>query len=141
MPLPKVFVEEKHYKGHCVNCGSHLEFPAAGMGQVIACPVCHAPTVLRPFQETEVETISHSSGIAPLHEAAVHLRDASQMDERVAAELAAVRERPAVATQVQDFKKRSAEIEGIVAMLRGPTTARQVVLASVIFSPPKGLEG
>ena len=140
MPLPKVFVEEKHYKGHCVNCGSHLEFPVQGMGQVIACPVCHQPTVLRPFRDTPVETISHSTGIAPLHEAAAHLHDASQMDERVAAELAAVRERPAGSTEVQAFKKRSAEIDETVALLRRPTTARQVVLASVILSPPKALE-
>ena len=141
MPLPKVFVEEKHYKGHCVNCGSHLEFPAQGMGQVIACPVCHRPTVLRPFQQNAVETISHTSaGIAPLHEAAAYLEEGSQMDERVAADLASVRQRAVQSTHVQDFRRRSAEIENLVALLRTPNTARQVVLASIVLSPPKALE-
>lgn len=140
MSLPPVFEQEKFYKAHCTHCGGHLEFPASGTGQTIECPLCQKATVLRPFQHTAVETLSHRREIAPLKEATSHLHQASLMDERVAQEMSDVGRKPVGSTFVEDFKVRSLENEHVIALLRTPRTARQVVIASLLLSPPKSLE-
>ncbi|MDB6027556.1 MAG: hypothetical protein JWM68_3779, partial [Verrucomicrobiales bacterium] len=135
-----VFEQEKFYKAHCTHCGGHLEFPASGMGQVIACPLCQGATVLRPFGQTPVETISHRREMAHLTEASSHMRQASQMDERVAEEMSDAVRNPVGSTYVEDFKVRSIENENVIALLQTPRTARQVIIASILLAPPKALE-
>ncbi len=38
--------EGKYLKGSCSECGTHIEFPEAGLGQVINCPHCGLKTKL-----------------------------------------------------------------------------------------------
>jgi hypothetical protein len=42
-------------KGACASCGGHLEFPADGAGQTIACPHCGQSTQLLPLQPTSAQ--------------------------------------------------------------------------------------
>jgi hypothetical protein len=63
MSLPKSF-DQKFYKAHCNNCDGHIEFPASAMDEVVPCPFCHKPTVLRPFEDTAVEALAHQHVLA-----------------------------------------------------------------------------
>jgi len=40
---------QQFLKGECAACGGHLEFPAGGADQTIACPHCGQPTKLLPI--------------------------------------------------------------------------------------------
>jgi hypothetical protein len=42
-------------KGVCQHCGGHIEFPAEGAGQTIACPHCQWNTVLTPSNSPKIE--------------------------------------------------------------------------------------
>jgi hypothetical protein len=42
-------------KGVCQHCGGHIEFPAEGAGQTIACPHCQWNTVLTPSNAPKIE--------------------------------------------------------------------------------------
>jgi hypothetical protein len=42
-------------KGVCQHCGGHIEFPAEGAGQTIACPHCQWNTVLTPSSSPTIE--------------------------------------------------------------------------------------
>ena len=139
MAVPKVFREEKLYKGHCINCHGHLEFRAKDMEEIIPCPHCNQLTVLRPFEQTPVETLAHRKEISTFGQGAKTWQQASGIDKRVATEMADKLSKPAGTTQVA-AKQRSAEINNVVTLLKTPKTARQAVIASLILSPPKALE-
>lgn len=141
MSVPKVFQQPKYYKAHCNNCNQHIEFPASTMGQVIACPNCHRPTVLRPFEETRVESVSHQAQLTTLTESQRRYETASKLPGTVDTEMEQTMLQPVQATSAEDFQKRSEEIQNVIDLLRRPQTARQAILASVILAPPKALEG
>ena len=140
MAVPRVFEEEKTYKGHCQNCGGHLEFPASMSGDTIACPHCHQYTALEPIQPSRLETIMHQKELTVMRESAAAYQRAEQLDQAVAARLQEISKHPVQATSVEHLIKRSAEVEQVVALLRRPQTARQAIVASVILGPPKALE-
>ncbi len=139
MAVPKVFQEEKFYKGHCVNCGGHLEFRPRDMEEVVPCPHCNQLTVLRPFSQTPVETMSHQKAISTFSQGTKTWQKASALDERVTTEMANKLSQPIGSTAVAS-KQRSAEIGEVVGMFKIPRNARQAVIASLILAPPKALE-
>lgn len=143
MALPKVFEEVKTYKGHCQNCGGHIEFPSNMTGDTIECPHCYQQTALEPIQESRLEKVMHRTERNVLSESATVYERASHLQESVAAQMAEISRQPVpsiTSINVDHFKKRSAEIDQVVALLRRPQTARQVILASVILGPPKAFE-
>ena len=141
MHLPPVFQQVKMYKGHCEECGGHIEFPSNLMGETIVCPHCYKRTALQPYEDTRVEQISHQTEIASLKESASAYERASHLDKAVAQRFQQLEQQPvSITTTIESYKKRSAEIDSVVAMLRNPKTARQAVIASVILNPPKALE-
>jgi len=139
MAVPKIFKQEKFYKGHCTNCHGHLEFRPRDMEEIVPCPHCNQLTVLRPFEQTRVETLSEQKNISTFGQGAKTWQQASGLDRRVNADMADKLSRPIESTHVA-LKKRSAEIDSVVALLKTPRTARQAVIASLVLSPPKALE-
>ena len=140
MHVPPVFQQVKMYKGHCEECGGHIEFPSNLMGETIVCPHCYKHTALQPYGDTRVEQITHQTEIASLKESASAYERASHLDKAVAQRFQQLEQQPVAITSVENYKKRSAEIDSVVAMLRNPKTARQAVIASVVLNPPKALE-
>jgi hypothetical protein len=140
MALPQVFREEKFYKGHCTECGGSLEFRPRDMEETISCPHCHQMTVLRPFEQTRVETLSRRKEVGDFGQGAKTWQRASGIDQRTTTEMADKLSRPVATTELRS-QKRSAETESVVTLLRSPQTARQVVIAGLILSPPKAMEG
>lgn len=138
--LPKIFRQERLYKGHCENCGGHLEFRPEHMEETVPCPHCNQLTVLRPFTQTKVETLTHKATVGDFGKGAQTWQRASTLDQRVGTDMAARLRRPVDLTKAQVRTQRSPEIDSAVALLATPRTARQAVIASLIFSPPKAME-
>lgn len=138
--LPKIFRQEKLYKGHCENCDGHLEFLPEHMEETVPCPHCNQLTVLRPFTQTTVETLTHKPTVGNFGKGAQSWQRASTLDQRVGTDMAAKLRRPVDLTKAQVRTQRSPEIDSAVALLATPATARQAVIASLIFSPPKAME-
>lgn len=140
LSTPPVFGQVRTYKGHCENCGAHIQFPSNMMGDTVICPRCHSRTVLEPFQQTPVEDLMHRTEPRTWKESAAAYQRATELEQKVASRMEEVTHKPVQLTSVQDFKKRSVEIEQVVALLRKPQTARQGIIASVILGPPRALE-
>ncbi|MDQ6632574.1 MAG: hypothetical protein M3Y82_12610 [Verrucomicrobiota bacterium] len=138
--VPTNVHQEKFYKAHCNHCNGHIEFPASAMEEIIYCPHCQQQTVLRPFQETPVETLAHRKNLASLTQSATAHQKASRLDKNGGGHLSDVPRHAVGLTSTQNFKRRSPEINQTLALFRQPRAARQAVIASVIFATPKGLE-
>ena len=136
---PKTF-EERYSKAHCNHCGEHIEFPASATDEVISCPHCHQATVLRPFQNTRVETLSHQKELSSFNFSTKKYEAASQMSERVAAHMHGVGHMPVGLTSIESTKKIWPEVAETKALFRNSKTVRQAMIASLIFGPPKALE-
>ena len=140
MSVPRVFETVKTYKGHCQNCGGHIEFPSNMMGDTIICPHCHQHTALEPIQSSALETLMHKTELAVMRESAAAYQRASHLDQAVAARLEQISKHPVQATAVEHMRKRTEEIQQVVAMLQTPRTARQAIVAGIILGSPKALE-
>ncbi|MGI8964690.1 MAG: hypothetical protein ACR2H1_01230, partial [Limisphaerales bacterium] len=138
--VPTSFQQEKFYKAHCNHCNGHIEFPASAMEEIIYCPHCQQQTVLRPFQETPVETLAHRKNLASLTQSAMAHQKASRLDKNAAGHLTDVTRHTVGLTSPQNFKRRSPEINQTRALFHQPRAARQAMIASVILATPKGLE-
>ncbi len=139
MSVPKIF-EENFYKAHCNYCDGHIEFPTRATDEVIACPHCRQMTVLRPFQETRVETLSHQKELSSFNFSTKKYEAASQMSERVAAHMHSVGHIPVGLTSIESTKKAWPEVAETKALFQNAKTVRQAMIASLIFAPPKALE-
>ena len=135
-PTPKTF-EERYHRAHCNHCGEHIEYPASATDEVIACPHCHQATVLRPFQDTRVETLSHQSHLSSLSATS---KQESHLSERVAAHMHGLGHNPIETTSIPTHKKVPLEVAETLALFRNPNTTRQAVIASIILAPPKAFE-
>ena len=122
-----------------MNCRGHLEFRASDMEEIVPCPHCNQLTVLRPFEQTRVETLSEQKNISTFGQGAKTWQQASGIDQRVSSEMDEKLSKPIGTTGVV-LKQRSAEINSVVSLLKTPQTARQVIIASLVLSPPKALE-
>jgi hypothetical protein len=140
-PPPPIFGPTKTYKAHCDSCGTHIEFASAMMGESIICPHCYQQTTLQPFMQTRVEEITHKPHLASFQDSAGAHQRASHIDEDVATRFQDLTTKHVPATTISARRLRSAETLQVISLLRTPQTARQVILASVILSPPKALEG
>jgi hypothetical protein len=139
MSLPKSF-EQKFYKAHCNNCDGHIEFPASAMDEVIACPHCRRPTVLRPFEETPVEVLAHQNVMADFKTTEKTYEEASQLSQRVAAHMHEVGYKPVGMTSIESTKKLWKEVAETKALFKNAKTVRQAMIASLIFGEPKAFE-
>ena len=139
MSLPKSF-EQKFYKAHCNHCDGHIEFPASAMDEVISCPHCHRPTVLRPFEDTTVEALAHQLVMADFNATEKTYDEASKLSERVAAHMHQVGYKPVGTTTIERTRKVWPEVAETKALFKNARTARQAMIASLIFGPPKALE-
>lgn len=140
MSLPKSF-EQKFYKAHCNHCDGHIEFPASAMDEVISCPHCHRPTVLRPFEETPVEVLAHQHVMADFKTTEQTYEQASELSRRVAAHMQNVGHVPIGMTSIQRTKTLWPEVAETKALFKNARTVREAMIASLIFGPPKALEG
>ncbi len=140
MSLSPVFSQEKFYKAHCNYCEGHIEFPASAMEQVISCPHCHRPTVLRPFGQNAVEAVAHQNVLTNFAEADRQYEQASQLSQRVAAHMHGVGHRPVGTTSIERRKRSTPSIDSSLAQFRNARTVRQAMIASFILGPPKALE-
>jgi hypothetical protein len=77
--------------------------------------------------------------LAPMTESRLAYEKASQLDQTVSAHIDRVPGQRVLATSVTR-RPVSPEVTQVAAMFKNARTARQAVIASVIFSPPKGLE-
>ncbi len=139
MFLPKSFAQ-KFYKAHCNYCDGHIEFPSDAMDEVVSCPHCHRQTVLRPFEATRVETITHQKTLTELTTSAQKYDAASRLSQRVAAHMHDVGQRPVETTSIEVRTKAWPEVAETVALFKNAKTARRAVIASLILGPPKSLE-
>ena len=139
MSLPKTF-EQKYYKAHCNYCDEHIEFPASAMEEVISCPHCHRPTVLRPFENTRVETLAHQNVLSEFKSSAHAFEEASQLSQRVAAHMHEAGYKPVELTSIQSTKQLWPEVAETKALFKNAKTVRQAMIASLILGPPKALE-
>jgi len=139
MALPKSF-EQKYYKAHCNYCDGHIEFPSSAMDEVIACPHCHRPTVLRPFEKTRVEILAHQTDLSSLATATKKYEVASQLSERVAAHMHGVGHEAVGLTAIESTRKVWPEVAETKALFKNSKTVRQAVIASLILGPPKAFE-
>lgn len=139
MALPKAF-EEKFYKAHCNYCEGHIEFPASAMEEVIPCPHCHRPTVLRPFESTPVEILAHRNVMADFQNTERTYEQASQLSQRVAAHMHGVGHVAVGLTSIESTKKLWPEVAETKALFKNAKTVRQAMIASLILGPPKALE-
>jgi hypothetical protein len=139
MALPKSF-DQKFYKAHCNNCDGHIEFPAAAMDEVISCPHCHRPTVLRSFEDTAVEKLAHRNVMADFDATEKTYEEASQLSRRVAAHMHSVGHVPVGMTSIVSTKKVWPEVAETKALFKNAKTVRQAMIASLIFGPPKAFE-
>lgn len=139
MSLPKSF-DQKFYKAHCNNCDGHIEFPASAMDEVIPCPHCRQPTVLRPFEDTPVEVLAHQNVMADFKASDRTYEEASQLSQRVAAHMHDVGYKPVGLTSIESTRKLWPEVAETKALFKNAKTARQAMIASLIFGSPKALE-
>ena len=139
MSLPKTF-EQKFYKAHCNYCDGHIEFPASATEEVIACPHCQRPTVLRPFQNTRVEVIAHQNVLADFKASERTFEQASQLSQRVAAHMHEVGHIPVGMTSIESKNKLWPEVAETKALFKNAKTVRQAIIASLILGPPKAFE-
>jgi hypothetical protein len=139
MSVPKVF-EQKYYKAHCNYCDEHIEFPSSAMEEVISCPHCLRPTVLRPFQETRVETLAHQTDLSSFAAATKKYDAAANLSERVAAHMHGVGHQAVGMTSIESTKKLWPEVAETKALFKNARTARQAIIASLILGPPKAFE-
>ncbi len=140
MAVPKVFTETKFYKAHCNYCEGHIEFPASAMDNVVSCPHCHRPTVLRPFENTPVEVLAHQKDLSEFNFSTRKYEEASQLSERVAAHMHEVGHKAVGLTSIETHQKAWPEVAQTVALFRNAKSVRQAVIASLILGPPKALE-
>ncbi len=139
MSLPKTFAE-KYYKAHCNHCDEHIEFPSSATEEVISCPHCYRPTVLRPFQDTRVETITHQTELSSFAAATKKYDAAAHLSERVAAHMHGVGHQAVGLTSIESTKKIWPEVAETKALFKNAKTVRQAMIASLIFGPPKAFE-
>lgn len=139
MALPKAF-EQKFYKAHCNHCEGHIEFPATAMEEVITCPHCQRPTVLRPFENTRVETLAHQTDLSSFAASTKKYDFAAQLNERVAAHMHGVGHQAVGLTTIETPKKAWPEVAETKALFKNSKSVRQAMIASLIFGPPKALE-
>ena len=137
--LPKAF-DERFYKAHCNYCEGHIEFPASAMEEVIPCPHCHRPTVLRPFENTPVEVLAHQNVMADFKTTEKNYEEASQLSQRVAAHMHEAGYKPVGLTSIETTKTIWPEVAETKAMLKDGKTVRQAMIASLILGQPKALE-
>lgn len=90
--------------------------------------------------QVDESVAEHLDQRASLAESASAYQHASQLDQTVAGHLRDVSSRPAQAAAIVRHRIDSAEITQTKAMFRHPAAARQAIIASIILSPPKGLE-
>ena len=139
MALPKTF-EQKFYKAHCNHCDGHIEFPSSAMDEMISCPHCNRPTVLRPFEETPVEVLAHQNVMTNFKTSERSYEEASQLSQRVAAHMHEVGHKPVEMTSIETKKRLWPEVAETKALFKNAKTVRQAVIASLILGPPKALE-
>ena len=139
MSLPKTF-EQKYYKAHCNYCDEHIEFPSSAMEEVISCPHCHQPTVLRPYENTRVEILAHQTDLSSFATATKKYDAASALSERVAAHMHGVGHQAVGLTSIESTKKLWPEVAETKALFKNAKTVRQAVIASLILGPPKAFE-
>jgi len=137
--LPKAF-EERFYKAHCNHCDGHIEFPADATDEVTTCPHCHQQTVLRPFLDTRVETLSHQKELSSFNHSTGKYEAASQLSQRVAAHMHAVGHEAVGLTSIYSTKTIWPEVAETRALFQNSKTVRHAVIASLILGPPKALE-
>ena len=140
MSVPAIFEQIKYYKAHCNYCDGHIEFAASATDEVIACPHCHRPTVLRPFQDTPVEVLSHQKDLSSFASSTRKYDAASQLNERVAAHMHGVGHQAVGMTSIETTKKIWPEVAETKALFKNAKTVRQAMIASLIFGPPKAFE-
>ncbi|MEO5803788.1 MAG: hypothetical protein ABIR24_09675 [Verrucomicrobiota bacterium] len=139
MTLPKSF-EQKFYKAHCNYCDEHIEFPSSAMEEVISCPHCYRPTVLRPFENTRVETLAHQTELSSFASVTKKYDAAANLSERVAAHMHGVGHQAVGMTSIESTKKLWPEVAETKALFKNAKTVRQAMIASLILCPPKALE-
>lgn len=111
-------------------------------------PTVAAPPMARtpppPSAETRITTVEKSVDVHPpaLQESAAAYRRASHLQEEVAKHLKGVdemTERHLAGTATVPARALSVEAVQTIALIRNPRTARQAVIASLIFGPPKAI--
>lgn len=137
--LPKTF-EERYSKAHCNHCGEHIEFPASATNELISCPHCHQVTVLRPFQDTRVEILSHQPDLSSFAAATKKFDAATNLSERVAAHMHTAGHKAVGLTSIESTRKMWPEVAETKALFKNAQTVRQAMIASLIFGPPKAFE-
>lgn len=88
-------------------------------------------------------TVDIHTRLARLNESAAAYTRSSQLTERVTARMHAVEKATAEARPEapRDRRNTSTDIAEAVRLLRAPHSARQAMIASVVFGPPKSFEG
>lgn len=137
--LPKTF-EEKYYKAHCNHCGEHIEFPASATDELISCPHCHQVTILRPFQDTRVEVLSHQPDLSSFAPVTKKFDAATNLSERVAAHMHTAGHKAVELTSIETTRKIWPEVAETKALFKNAKTVRQAMIASLIFGPPRAFE-
>jgi hypothetical protein len=140
LSVPKIFSEQKFYKAHCNYCDGHIEFPASAMDEVVPCPFCHKPTVLRPFEMTPVEVLAHQNVSADFATTEKTYEEASQLSQRVAAHMQGVVQNPVGRTGIEVARKPSREIVRAELLFKNSRRVREAIVASVILGPPRAFE-
>jgi hypothetical protein len=107
-------------------------------------PVPATPPVRFPAPSEALDQApAPSFELATLQQSAAAYVRASKLEEQAAArmrEVTARTEQPVPAQPAPRRPARTPEAMSVVHQLRHPRTARQAILASLIFAPPKALE-
>jgi len=109
---------------------------------IVATPMVRTPPP--PSPETRITTAEKSVDVhrPALQESAAAYHRASHLQEEVAKHLKGVdemTERHLAGTGIVPARALSVEAAQTIALIRNPRTARQAVIASLIFGPPKAL--
>ena len=132
--------EPRFYKGHCNHCGEHIEFPPSAMEEVVACPHCHRPTVLRPFEDTRVEALSHHKDLSSFVSSTRKENATLNFSEKVSAHMHGAGYTPVESTSKITTRQLWPEVAETKALFKNAKTVRQAMIASLILGQPKALE-
>ena len=112
-------------------------------------PAPPPPPLPRPGYESFEGAPAPARELATLAEAEQAYQRASAIDAEAQARLEATRARAEAAKALAAARRaaealraagRAPEVDALLASLRSPRTARQAVLASIVFGPPKALD-
>ena len=122
-----------------------LSQPQPPPGSVIARPATLKPA-RPPMAEPRISAADRAVDVQlpPLTESTIAYRRASSLHEEVAEHLKRVEEitqRHQAKVPTAHRQAVSAEAARTISMIRHPATARQAIIASLVFGPPKALEG